>query len=52
MENKQNNLISTSQILGIDFVILKLTNYITWSWFYVTMPFWIIPVILILILII
>jgi hypothetical protein len=30
-------------ILGIVFVSLKLTGYITWSWWYVTLPFWIIP---------
>lgn len=27
-------------LLGIVFVILKLTGHITWSWWYVTMPFW------------
>jgi hypothetical protein len=27
-------------LLGIVFVVLKLTGHITWSWWYVTMPFW------------
>jgi hypothetical protein len=27
-------------LLGLLFVGLKLTGFITWSWFYVTMPFW------------
>ncbi len=27
-------------LLGVAFVILKLTNFIDWSWWYVTMPFW------------
>ena len=27
-------------LLGILFVALKLTGYITWSWWYVTLPFW------------
>jgi hypothetical protein len=27
-------------LLGVLFVGLKLTGFITWSWWYVTMPFW------------
>jgi len=27
-------------MLGILFVGLKLTGYIDWSWWYVTLPFW------------
>jgi hypothetical protein len=27
-------------LLGVVFVTLKLTGYIDWSWWYVTMPFW------------
>jgi len=27
-------------LLGVLFVGLKLTNYIDWSWWYVTLPFW------------
>lgn len=28
-------------LLGVAFVVLKLTHYINWSWWWVTMPFWI-----------
>jgi len=27
-------------LLGCIFVTLKLTGYITWSWWWVTVPFW------------
>lgn len=27
-------------LLGIVFVVLKLTGYIDWSWWWVTAPFW------------
>lgn len=27
-------------LLGVAFVVLKLTNFIDWSWWYVTLPFW------------
>lgn len=27
-------------LLGIVFVVLKLTGYISWSWWWVTFPFW------------
>lgn len=36
-------------LLGVLFVGLKLTGYITWSWVFVTMPFWGIPVAVMLI---
>jgi hypothetical protein len=26
--------------LGVAFVVLKLTGYIDWSWWLVTLPFW------------
>lgn len=35
-------------LLGVLFVGLKLTGYITWSWVLVTMPFWAMPVFVIL----
>lgn len=31
---------STLGILGIVFVALKLLEYISWSWWWVTAPFW------------
>lgn len=42
MENKSAGVqgITAMQLLGIVFVTLKLTNYITWSWWWVTAPFW------------
>jgi len=27
-------------LLGVAFVVLKLTGYIDWSWWWVTVPFW------------
>ena len=27
-------------LLGIAFVVLKLTGVISWSWWWVTLPFW------------
>lgn len=27
-------------ILGVAFIVLKLTGYIDWSWWWVTAPFW------------
>lgn len=32
--------ISTLSLLGIVFIVLKLTGHITWSWWWVTVPFW------------
>ena len=28
-------------LLGVVFITLKLTNFIDWSWWWVTAPFWI-----------
>lgn len=36
-----NKGISTSTLLGIAFIVLKLCNVIDWSWVWVTAPFWI-----------
>jgi len=33
--------VGTLGLLGIAFVVLKLCGVIDWSWWYVTMPFWI-----------
>jgi len=27
-------------LLGVAFVVLKLTGFIHWSWWWVTLPFW------------
>jgi len=39
--NTSSNGIGFFSILGIVFIILKLTNNIDWSWWWVTAPFWI-----------
>ncbi len=38
MKNWGLNLVS---LIGILLVLLKLTGYISWSWWIVTLPFWI-----------
>jgi phosphoglycerol transferase MdoB-like AlkP superfamily enzyme len=40
---------SSPSLLGIAFIVLKLTHTIAWSWLWVTSPFWI-PVVLFLVL--
>lgn len=47
MEN--NSGISFTGLLGIAFIVLKLTNFIDWSWLWVLAPFWM-PVVLLLVL--
>jgi hypothetical protein len=32
--------VSVLGLLGVAFVVLKLTGYIAWSWWWVTAPFW------------
>lgn len=44
--------ISLSGLLGIAFVVLKLTGHITWPWIWVTAPFWIPVAILVVALIV
>lgn len=44
--------ISLSTILGVVFIILKLTGVISWSWLWVLAPFWIPLALSVLILII
>lgn len=38
--NNSNNGISFFTLLGLAFIILKLTGVITWSWWFVTLPLW------------
>lgn len=40
MENAKSGGISVIGLLGVVFVTLKLTGYINWSWWWVTLPFW------------
>lgn len=32
--------ITAASLLGIVFITLKLTHVISWSWWWVTLPFW------------
>jgi len=41
MNNSQTTSgLSLLSILGLIFITLKLTGYINWSWWLVTLPFW------------
>ena len=42
MSNSESssNGIGVFGLLGVVFVALKLTGYIDWSWWYITLPFW------------
>lgn len=51
-KNTANNGINFATLLFIVFLILKLTNVIDWSWWWVTAPLWIGFVIAIILLII
>ena len=48
MSNKSNssNGLGFGTILFLVFLVLKLTNYIDWSWWWVTAPLWI-PIVII-----
>jgi hypothetical protein len=39
-ERSTSGGIGASGLLGVLFVGLKLTHYIDWSWWWVTLPFW------------
>ena len=47
MNNKTNSGLGLSFILFVVFLVLKLTNNIDWSWWWVTSPLWIPSVLLI-----
>jgi len=48
MSNKSNssNGLGLGTILFLIFMVLKLTNYIDWSWWWITAPLWI-PIVII-----
>lgn len=46
-KNKTSNGISLTTLLLVVFIVLKLTNNIDWSWWWVTSPLWI-PVLFVL----
>ncbi len=39
-KNYNNGGVGAVGLLGVAFVILKLTGFIGWSWWWVTAPFW------------
>jgi uncharacterized membrane protein YphA (DoxX/SURF4 family) len=41
MKNKASSGLNTPLVLFIIFLVLKLTNNIDWSWWWVTSPLWI-----------
>ena len=51
MSNNNNSSggLSLATILFLIFLVLKLTNYIDWSWWWVTSPLWISAILVILI---
>jgi len=38
--SNNNNGIGFFSLLGLTFIILRLTGVITWNWWWVTLPFW------------
>jgi len=46
-DNSYNGGFSFTSILFLIFLVLKLTNYIDWSWWWVTSPLWISTLIMI-----
>ena len=40
MSKDNNNGSLILGLLGIAFVVLKITGFIDWSWWWVTLPFW------------
>ena len=48
-DNSNSGCLSLATILFLIFLVLKLTNYIDWSWWWVTSPLWISAILVILI---
>jgi hypothetical protein len=48
-DNSNSGGLSLATILFLIFLVLKLTNYIDWSWWWVTSPLWISLILVILI---
>lgn len=40
MANENRFGVSSLGLLGVAFVVLKLTGVISWSWWWVALPFW------------
>jgi len=52
MSNENNSNLHLADILGLIFIILKLSHVISWSWLWVLSPFWVSWVIVLIIYII
>jgi len=52
MSNETTSGISFSGLLTIVFIVLKLTNYIDWSWWWVLSPIWIPIAVLVVVMLI
>jgi phosphoglycerol transferase MdoB-like AlkP superfamily enzyme len=40
MSNNNSSGVNSIYLLGVAFIVLKLTSVIDWSWWWVTVPFW------------
>jgi hypothetical protein len=49
-DNSNSGGLSLATILFLIFLVLKLTNYIDWSWWWVTSPLWVSALLVILII--
>lgn len=52
MNNNKNEGFGLPTILFLIFLVLKLTGYIDWSWWWVTSPLWILFLILLIIVLV
>ena len=50
IKEKNTSGLQTSEVLLLIFIVLKLTDNISWSWLWVTCPIWIEPIILFFVL--
>jgi len=51
-KSRTPNSVGILSILGLIFITLKLTGYINWSWWWVTLPFWGVAVFLLAIVVV
>ncbi len=51
MQKETSSGIGFTSLLLLAFIVLKLTNVINWSWWWVLSPFWI-PVVIVIVLLI
>jgi fatty acid desaturase len=48
--NSKSGGVGVAGLLGVAFIVLKLTHVIAWSWWWVLAPFWIPAVLVIVVL--